>query len=169
MHRALESYRIPRKLVGTISDAGKLPARITPVFRDRDVLSSAADLSTTVKKALSESENLIVVCSPEAAASHWVKEEIREFSRLGRKTRIFCIIVDGQTADSGSVAALFPDAIAESGLQEPLAADARKWADGKHLAKLKIISGILGIPLDRLRRRDLQKRQKGWVLICIQY
>ena len=164
LHRALESYHIPRKLVGSRTSLGKLPARIRPVFRDRDELSSSADLSTTVKKALFESENLIVVCSPAAATSYWVKEEIREFTRLGRKEQIFCVIVDGEISESGSIAAVFPDAIAESGLQEPLAADARKWADGKQLAKLKLIAGMLGVPLDQLRRRDLQKRQKIWAM-----
>ncbi len=164
LHRALESYHVPRKLVGSRTSLGKVPARIRPVFRDRDDLSSAADLSSTVNKALFESENLIVVCSPAAAASHWVKQEIREFTHFGRQKQIFCVIVDGDPAESGSVSACFPDAIAESGLQEPLAADARKWADGKQLAKLKLIAGMLGVPLDQLRRRDLQKRKKIWAL-----
>ena len=43
-------------------------------------------------------------------------------------------------------------------MSEPLAADLRKWADGKHLARLKIIAGLLGIRLDDLRRRDMQRR-----------
>ena len=70
LHRALESYRVPRKLVGHTSAYGTVPARIRPVFRDRDDLSSSTDLGGTVSQALAESENLIVVCSPEAAASH---------------------------------------------------------------------------------------------------
>ena len=163
LHRALESYHVPRKLVGSKTSLGKVPARIRPVFRDREDLSAAADLSSTVKQTLSQSENLIVVCSPAAAASRWVKEEIREFSRLGRQSHVFCVIVDGEPAEDGSVAACFPDAISESGLEEPLAADVRKWADGKQLAKLKLIAGMLGLPLDQLRRRDLQKRQKKWL------
>ena len=76
LHRALESYRVPRHLVGTKTSVGEVPARIRPVFRDRDDLSSATDLEGTVKQALADSENLIVVCSPDAATSHWVKEEI---------------------------------------------------------------------------------------------
>ena len=164
LHRALESYRIPRKLVGKKYDAGEVPARIRPVFRDRDELPSAADLSSSVKQALSESENLLVICSPAAASSHWLREEVREFTRLGRRDRIFCIIVDGEADESGSIAAVFPDAIAEAGLQEPLAADVRPWADGKHLAKLKLVAGMLGVPLDQLRRRELQKRRKTWAL-----
>lgn len=164
LHRAIEAYRLPRNLVGSMTPMGEVPKRIMPVFRDRDELSSAADLGSTVTQALSDSENLIVVCSPAAAASLWVREEIREFIRLGRKDRIFCVIVNGDASASGSIAAVFPDAISEAGMQEPLAADVRKWADGKQLAKLKLISGMLGVPLDQLRRRELQKRRKTLVL-----
>jgi len=164
LHRSIEAYRVPRNLVGSKTAVGEVPARIKPIFRDRDELSSAVDLGSTVKQALSDSENLIVVCSPAGAASLWVREEIREFVRLGRKDRIFCVITDGEASASGSVATLFPDAIAEAGMQEPLAADVRKWADGKQLAKLKLVSGMLGVPLDQLRRRELQKRRKTLAL-----
>jgi len=164
LHRALESYRVPRNLVGGKTSAGEVPARIRPVFRDRDDLSSSTDLEGTVKQALAESENLIVVCSPDAAASHWVGEEIRQFADLGRADRIFCIIVGGERADDGSVSACFPAALAEIGFSEPLAADVRKWADGKNVARLKLIAGLLGIRLDELRQRDLQRRRKRQAL-----
>ncbi len=160
LHRALESYRIPRHLAGKKTSVGEVPSRIRPVFRDRDDLSSATDLEDTVKQALADSESLIVVCSPAAAVSNWVGEEIRQFASLGRADRIFCIIVDGEPADDGDVSACFPTALAEIGHQEPLAADARKWADGKHVAKLKLIAGLLDIRLDELRQRDLQRRRK---------
>jgi tetratricopeptide (TPR) repeat protein len=167
LHRALESYRIPRKLVGTKTGMGEVSSRIKPVFRDRDDLSSASDLGGTVKQALSDSENMIVICSPEAAASHWVNEEIRVFASLGRKKQIFCVIVDGEPGGVGTASTCFPAALEEIGLQEPLAADVRKWADGKHLSKLKLVAGILGLSLDQLRRRDLQKRQRVWALAAV--
>jgi hypothetical protein len=169
LHRALESYRIPRKLVGTRTPHGEVPRRLVPIFRDRDELSSAADLPGKVKEALAASSALIVICSPRAAASTWVNQEISEFRRLGRGGRIFALIVEGDPQASDE-SACFPSALleAEGGERfEPLAADARKWADGRLLAKLKLLSGILGIPLDSLRRRDLQKRQRTWVTITI--
>ena len=92
LHGVLESYRVPRKLVGMPTDIGEVPARVKPVFRDRDDLSSATDLVGVVQQALSNSENMIVVCSPAAVASHWVNEEIRQFARVGRKDHIFCVI-----------------------------------------------------------------------------
>lgn len=158
---------MPRKLVGTRTSAGIVPARIRPVFRDREDLSSAADLAETVKQSLADSENLIVICSPDAGASRWVTEEIREFAQLGRSKRIFCIIVDGGPANYGSLSACFPPALAENGVLEPLAADARKWADGKHVAKLKLVAGLLGLRLDELRQRDMQRRRKQQLLISL--
>lgn len=167
LHHVIETYRVPRKLVGKTTATGEVPARLRPVFRDRDDLSSASDLGSTVKQSLSDSENMIVICSPDAAASHWVNEEIRYFASLGRRDRIFCIIVDGQPPGPGQPATCFPTALAEEGLVEPLAADVRKWADGKRLSKLKLIAGMLGLPLDQLRQRDLQKRQKVWALAAL--
>ena len=164
---AIESYRVPRKLVGMTTKVGEVPARVRPVFRDRDDFSSAADLGSTVKNALHSSENLLLICSPDAAKSHWVNEEIREFSRLGKTDRIFCVIVEGEPEGTNAELACFPPALAEIGLHEPLAADVRNWADGKHLSRLKLISAMLGLSLDQLRRRDLQKRQKLWAIAAV--
>lgn len=164
VHRALESYHVPKNLVGNTTSVGAVPSRIRPIFRDRDDLSSATDLENTVKQSLADSDNLIVICSPDAAASHWVGEEIRQFAILGRADRVFCIIVTGEPAADGSVSGCFPAALAEIGLQEPLAADVRKWADGKHVARLKLIAGLLGLRLDELLQRDLHRRRKRQVI-----
>ena len=166
VQRALESYRVPGRLVGTAGAFGPVSARIAPVFRDREDLSSAADLSATIKRALEESESLVVVCSPAAARSTWVNEEIAYFRSLGRDDRILALIVDGDPQETDPVQRCFPPALTASqgGTPvEPLAADARKWADGKLLARLKLVAGILGTPLDALRRRDLQRRQRVWM------
>jgi len=167
LHRALESYRVPRNLVGGKTVIGTVPARIRPVFRDRDDLSSATDLGGIVAQALAESESLIVVCSPAAAVSQWVNEEIRQFANLGRSDRIFCIIVDGKAEDDGSVSNCFPPALEDIGFNEPLAADARKWADGKYHGKLKLIAGLLGLRLDALLQRDLNRRRKRRGIISL--
>jgi len=163
LHRALESYRVPRRLVESSGQFGAVPARLTPVFRDRDDLSSATDLSEKIKTALTESESLVVICSPAARQSRWVNEEIRQFRVLGRGERIVCVIVDGDPQSDDPALACFPPALLEDEtgmLHEPLAADIRKWADGKTLAKLKLVAGILGIRLDELRQRDLHRKRK---------
>jgi hypothetical protein len=69
LHRALETYRIPQRLIGMPVAAGTIPARLTPVFRDRDELPTATDLDRTVAEALRQSWCLIVICSPASAQS----------------------------------------------------------------------------------------------------
>lgn len=162
LHKSLESYRVPRRLVGKPGSHGSVPARLVPVFRDRDELSSASDLSGKIKAALIDSETLLVICSPAAARSTWVNEEIRLFRSLGRK-RIYCVIVDGDPQSKDPLHACFPPALLEDEdhhLVEPLAADIRKQADGRSLAKLKLVAGILGIRLDELRQRETQRQRK---------
>ena len=95
LHHQLEQYRIPSYLV----KRDGLPSnRLKPIFRDRDELSSSASLGKSIETALADSETLIVVCSPSAAQSKWVNEEIATYQRLGRGDRIYCLIVDGEPA-----------------------------------------------------------------------
>jgi len=167
LQRALEAYRVPKRLVGIEGEFGPVPRRLTPVFRDREDLPSASDLSGKVKEALEASEALIVICSPASNKSMWVNEEVRYFKSLGRPDRIFALIVDGDPQPDDPDQQCFPSALTtrlDGPSREPLAADARKWADGKLLAKLKIVSGILGIRLDDLRQRNMQRRRRNWIL-----
>ena len=163
LHRALESYRVPRRLVGTTGLHGAVTDRLRPIFRDREELSSSSDLSETIKQALVASDSMIVICSPSAVKSKWVNEEIRQFRSLGKGNRIYCVIVDGDPQARDPERCCFPPALTEGEPdqdREPLAADIRKQADGKHLAKLKLAAGILGVGLDELRQRDQQRKRK---------
>jgi hypothetical protein len=163
LQRALESYRVPARLASR-PGAGPLPRRVSPVFRDREDLSSAHSLTDSLVSALSASEAMIVICSPSAAASKWVNEEVRQFQALGRSNRILCMIVDGDPAPATGAGSCFPPALFDGVLDadaDPLAADPRAFADGKKLAKLKLIAGLLGVRLDELRQRDL-RRQRRW-------
>ncbi len=52
LHRALESYRIPKRLTGRKTEFGDVPTRLLPVFRDREELSGAPDLGDRLRVAL---------------------------------------------------------------------------------------------------------------------
>src|SRR5262245_41402078 len=92
LHRSLEAYKPPRNLVGTETKYGRVPSRLAPIFRDRDELPSATDLGAVINDALKNCACQIVICSPAAACSKWVNEEILAFKRLGRSDRIFSLI-----------------------------------------------------------------------------
>jgi len=171
LHRVLETYRVPARLVGQRTAAGVVPRRLAPIFRDRDELASSGDLGRQVNQALAQSANLIVICSPAAAASRWVCEEVLAFRRLGRSERIFCLIVAGEPNATGDKAAdeclssalchpLKADGTSSNEAIEPIAADVRPGKDGRHNAKLKLIAGLLDLGLDQLRRRELQRRNR---------
>ncbi|MCC7348866.1 MAG: toll/interleukin-1 receptor domain-containing protein [Variibacter sp.] len=164
LHRALESHRIAPDLVGKTTTAGPVPKSLRPIFRDRDDFAAGHSLTAQTQAALEASECLIVLCSPRAAASAYVNEEIRIFKRLGRAERIIPLIVDG--APEPGPDDCFPPALhdgAESGEpHEPIAADARPQGDGKERAKLKVIAALLGVRLDEIVRRadNARRRQK---------
>lgn len=179
LHKALETYAIPKRLVGEATPVGSIPKRLAPIFRDRDELASANDLATKVKQALTQSANLIVICSPRAATSRWVNEEVLAFKRLGRSERIFCLIIDGEpnadqaperSAEECFVPALRHAMDAQGQLThqpaEPIAADARPDKDGKYLAKLKLVAGLLDVGFDRLRQREQQRRARRLTAIA---
>jgi len=160
LHAALETYRLPSRLVRKAQPPGSVPRRIFPVFRDREELASSASLGENIENALRVSRSLIVICSPRAAASRWVNEEIKLYKSMGREDRVFCLIVDGEPnarADSGLLEC-FPAALREPA--EPIAADAREGKDGKRNAVLKLIAGIVGVPYDELRQRDRQRQMR---------
>jgi tetratricopeptide (TPR) repeat protein len=179
LHKAVETYRPPQQLVGTSTVRGAVPKRLTPVFRDREELASATDLGSVINEALDRSACQIVICSPQAAKSKWVNEEILAFKRLGREDRIFCLIVDGEpnATDMPGRAAeecfppalrfrLGPDGNLSGTRTEPIAADARPGKDGRQNAKLKLIAGVLGVGFDALRRREQQRRNRRLVVIA---
>jgi len=178
LHRALETYRVPKRLIGRTTDQGPVPSRLTPVFRDRDELKGAADLGSTVTAALEASRHLIVICSPSAAHSRWVDAEVRTFKRMGRGDRILTLVVDGEPNASARpgqeqqecfVASLRFELDDDGSLStrpaEPVAADLRPGKDGRSNAKLKLIAGLLGTGFDELKQREHRRQQTRLLLI----
>ncbi len=173
LHRELERYRIPKHLFK--SGDSRSVSNLHPIFRDRDELSSGTALHQVIQDALSDSDSLIVVCSPAAAASKWVNDEIRTFQRLGKGQRIFCFIVAGSPL-SGNEKECFPEALRQpidsdgeplTDPDEPIAADASGSKEEWLHAKLMLIAGLLGIGLDRLLQRDHQRRNRNMITIAL--
>lgn len=171
LHKALETYRIPKRLVGRASHDGTVPKQLFPIFRDRAELSASFDLNSNINASLKASRYLIVICSPESAASKWVNDEVKVFKTLGREDRVLCLIVDGEPNASDNTGSglreCFPEAVRfcvdSSGIitsqrAEPIAADARPTKDGKKDARLKIIAGLLGVSFDELKQREKQRQ-----------
>ncbi len=180
LHKALETYKVPKHLVGKATDYGPVPERIAPIFRDREELASSTELGDVLTEALKQSACLIVICSPNAAKSRWTNEEILTYKRLGRQDRIFCLIIDGEpnasqfeeTAEfecfpEGLMYQMGPDGNLTDTRSEPIAADAREGKDNKQNAKLKLIAGMIGVGFDDLKQRELHRRHQRMVAVTV--
>lgn len=179
LHREVESYRIPSKLVGKVTAVGKTPRRLRPIFRDREELPASGDLSAELSGALQQSQFLVVICSPAAAKSKWVNEEILQFKRVHGDNRVLALVADGEPHASDTPGMgdreCFPVALrfrigADGQLSdvpaEPIAADIRREADGPKLATQKLIAGLTGLKLDELVQRETQRRVAQMTVIA---
>jgi WD40 repeat protein len=179
LHRSLEGYKVPASLVGLKNEAGeRIEVRLGKVFRDRDEFKSGSDLAEAIRGALADSQCLIAVCSPKAARSEYVNQEILEFKRLGRADRIHALIVDGQPHASkvfgderqeclpGALRFALDErgGLSDRPAAEVLAPDARPGKDGRTRALIKLISGLLHIDFDALYRRERRRRQRRWAV-----
>jgi WD40 repeat protein len=158
LHRALEAYRIPSGIEATDVDAKS--RKLGRFFRDDEEMGAATDLGAALQGAIADAENLIVACSPNAAQSKWVNEEIIHFKRTGRADNIFAVIVAG-VPHSADERECFPPALRftlgnDGALTdqraEPLAIDLRKESFARVLARL--VAGLIRTPFDVLWRRE---------------
>lgn len=173
LHNAIETYRTPRALVDSEGAHGPVPARLHPLFKDREEEAAGASIGAAVEGALAASEFLIVVCSPNSARSKWVNHEVAWFKIHRDPSRILALIVDGEPG--GGERECFPPAlthrvnsdlsISDELVDAPLAADARNSGDGKRGARLKLAAAMLGVGLDGLVRRDDRRRalRQRWI------
>lgn len=179
IHSKLETYKVPKHLVGKPTREGIVPARAYPVFRDRDELPGSANLGDNIESALRLSRYLIVICSPRAVHSKWVDKEIRIFKSWGREDRVLCLVVDGEphadqypgTGAQECLPAAIRYVVNREGIitdipTEPIAADARRGKDGKHNALLKLLAGILGVNYSELKDRSQERRERQWKAIA---
>jgi hypothetical protein len=172
LYRYLDGYKVPSALVGMASRFGPVPASLHPVFRDREDLAAGDALSERLRGALADSAALIVLCSPAAARSVWVDQEVRVFLALGRNDRIFPVLAGGEPDAQDSQQECLPPALRGRGL---LAADLREMAlpdgrvvgDGLDEGRLKLVSGLLGLPLDALRLREAQRRRRRQAALLV--
>ena len=176
LHSALESYNLPKKLIGKHTPLGPVPKRLTPIFRDQVELPASGDLGAELQYALERSLFLIVICSPASARSKWVNEEIRQFKLMHGADKVLALVVNGvpnaalETAEQECFAPALKFVVAPSGEltdvpSEPIAADLRKSGDGKRLAKLKLISGLTALRLDDLVQREAARHIRTLVQI----
>lgn len=165
--RKLDRYKTPRELLDAPGALGPVPAKLHPIFRDREDLASRGKTFETILAALEDSDALIVLCTPNSATSEWVNKEIVAFQAFNPARRIYPVIGTSKPeADRNRpIEDYLPKALKNS---ELLAADLREFVmpggnivgDGKQGGSLKLIAGLLGVPLDKLVRRERVRQRR---------
>jgi len=156
--RWLQEHIQTRVLPETIAKRlGGKRRRLDRVFRDETDLVGHPALSEALTQALDRSAYLVVVCSPYAANSRYVDDEIRYFVKLGRRDKILCVIAGGDTEDEGLLNC-FPPALRNG--SPPLAADLRKGTDSfPDVEGDRIVAALLGGSLRELQADEARQRQ----------
>jgi tetratricopeptide (TPR) repeat protein len=173
LHGELEGFKVPRALAGQLTENGVIPKKLAPIFRDEHELAAADDLGEEIESALASSQFLIVLCSPNAAKSHWTNAEIEVFKRTRPDGCILAAITAGEPFASDLPGReheeCFPPALRHkydrrgrpTGKRaEPLAADFRDHGEGRRVGFLKLVAGMLGVGLDALVQRETLRRHR---------
>ena len=159
LHKSLERYRISADLAGRITAAGPVPRQLGPVFRDRADFSAGSLQAQTIE-ALKNSQFLIVIASPDSAASAYVNEEIRLFKSFAGEGRVLSLIVSGEAPPCFAPALRFrltPEGAVTGEPADQVGADVAK--DGKREALVKIVAALVGLPYDILWQRDVKAQR----------
>lgn len=154
LQKQLESYRLPAHLVRTYEH---VPKRITPVFRDQTDLAGVV-LQESLEKALASSQYLIVIASPNSAASQWVGKEIEYFRAHGAENRIIPFIVDGIPFSADAATECFHEQLRQI-VPELMGVSVTEL--GKRNAFLRLTASMLSLKYDELLMRDRRRRRRN--------
>lgn len=164
LHKMLESFKTPKDI---LEDHPDLPKGIERVFRDQEELPLASNLADPITEALSNSDNLIVICTPRLPQSAWCLKEIDTFIAMHGRERVFAVLAEGEPEESFPPQLLFDE---NGNVMEPLAADFR--GKNKHevnkkmkLEVLRLIAPMFGLNFDDLRQRHKEQRMKKMLSI----
>ncbi len=172
LQRRLETFKVPKLADKETKELGKKSIR--RIFRDKDELPLAGNLSEPIMEALSSSENLIVICSPRILESLWCRREIETFISLRGMDHVYAVLIEGEPEEA------FPEPLrtikkeveGEDGSVtivevpvEPLAADVRGKSKAEVNKKIKqemlrLVAPMLGCSYDDLRQRHKMRRLK---------
>ena len=154
----LETFPIP-------AEAGEPFAnrRRMRVFRDQTDLAGV-EVTASLRRELRASRYLVVVCSPNSAASRWVNDEVVYFESLGRGDQIVAFIVSGEPDSDTAELECYPPAMRATDDRHLLGANVQEI--GRNKAFLKVVSLLIGVRFNRLVDREKQRRRRRIVSVA---
>ncbi len=187
LQEQLESFDVPELLVGQASTVHqKVPKSLYPIFRDETELTPNWDLNGALRKALDDSEYLIVICSSNSKNSAYVISEIEYFKTTRDPDRVIAVLIEGGT-DPLQSNCCFPEPLIYFDGKKydydnpiiPLACDFRRNREGQEgktdyrsfndenysnscqNAILQISATLLGVPLADLTERHVKSKAES--------
>lgn len=167
VHDRLEYYRMPTTLC---SEHNLSEKPMNPIFfAPYDI--QPGPLSKELKQRLNDSQNLIVIGSPNSAQSEWVGKEIEYYHKeLKRTNKIHYFIVSGIPNSGDKATECYHPILKELGIPEILGANINEkiyrfsWLN-KERAYIQLISKLLGVEFDSIwqrHKRILVQKAIAW-------
>jgi hypothetical protein len=152
--------------------------RALRVFRDDTSLSATPHLWPTIEQALEESRFLILLASPEAAASHWVGKEIAWWLERKSADTLLIAVTDGALSwDSAaddfawSEATPLPPVLQGRFAAEPKWVDLVAYREGADKGDAKFTelaadfaAAIRGMPKEDLLSQEVRQQRRALTL-----
>src|SRR5215468_5751447 len=152
--------------------------RALRVFRDDTSLSATPHLWPTIEQALGESRFLILLASPEAAASHWVGKEVAYWLEAKSADTLLIAVTDGALAWDNAAndfnwgeGTPLPPVLKGRFAAEPKWVDLTAYRDGadKRDAKFTELAAdfaaaIHGIPKEDLLSQEVRQQRRTLTL-----
>lgn len=162
LQQALQKYSPPAGI-------GRERRRLR-VFRDANDFTGT-EYYTAIERHLTGARKLIVVCSPDAASSPYVDDEVERFVALYGSEHLVPVLWRGlpnnEAAGETAAESAFPPALTRA-LQMPLAADfhgtdpsSRRFARGAgEGAWMLLLANLLDVSRAEIERRELRRRRR---------
>lgn len=139
----------------------------------------ANNLSDPIEKALSNSDFLIVICTPRLAASRWCEKEIETFIKMHGREHVLLVLAEGEPAESFPELMTYQEVevtdadgntVIERKPLKPLAADVRGMNNKQRLnamdiAVIKLAAAMFGLNFDDVRQRHREQKLKKRIRI----
>jgi tetratricopeptide (TPR) repeat protein len=152
--------------------------RALRVFRDDTSLSATPSLWPSIETALGNSRFLILLASPEAAASPWVNKEISSWLDHKSADTLLIALTDGELSwdnATGDFAACermpLPPVLAGRFASEPKWVDLRAYRDGANPRDARFIeagadfaAAIRGMPKEDLLSQEVRQQRRALTL-----
>ncbi len=154
--------------------------RAIRVFRDKTGLSATPGLWSAIETVLNNSEYFILLASPQAAESHWVRKELEHWLGQRPATQILVALTGGEIVWNAGIkdfnwelTTAVPPGLRGRFSEEPLWVDFR-WARTEDDLSLRnppfrdlvadLSSALRGIPKDQLNGEDVRQHRKAVLL-----